>query len=185
MSNVRLVDVLTLIALIAGPALAVAVQLFFEKRRERRRSRVAILDTLLAYRGRLVNPECVNALNRVELAFYGEPVVIAKHRELIEHMERERNFPESEQAAGWERRNDLLIELIASIAESLGFRFSHTGLKTNAYVPKAMVDENQYLMDMRRWLLGLAEGKNPIPIRVEASQQASPHSATPTPPAKP
>ncbi|HEY5214166.1 MAG TPA: DUF6680 family protein, partial [Acidobacteriaceae bacterium] len=82
------VDILTLIALVAGPALAVGIQLWFERRREVRRTKISILDALMAYRGRLGHPDSVSAINRVELVFHDDNRVTGKLRALIEHMER-------------------------------------------------------------------------------------------------
>ena len=165
----KTMDVLTLVALVAGPAMAVCIQLFFEQRRETRRSKIAILDVLMGYRGRLTSPECVSALNRVELVFYRDSAVIAKHKALLDHMEIERNYQEAERQGGWARRADLVAELISTISESLGYRFSHTGIKTTAYVPKAMIDESEYIVEIRRQLLGMTSGKMPLTVHVITS----------------
>ncbi len=94
--TITLIDILTLIALVTGPAIAIGIQLWFEKRREESRARLYILRTLMAYRGRLQHPDSVSALNSTELIFSNEPNVLIKLKELLDYMETERSLPENE-----------------------------------------------------------------------------------------
>ncbi|HEY5057070.1 MAG TPA: DUF6680 family protein [Acidobacteriaceae bacterium] len=165
------VDILTLIALVAGPALAVGIQLWFERRREVRRTKISILDALMAYRGRLGHPDSVSAINRVELVFHDDNRVTGKLRALIEHMERERNLPEAEKQGGWDERSDLLTELIASAAESLGYKFSHNAIKRIAYLPQGMIDENEYTTEVRKHILTVVKGESPLLVSVKREDE--------------
>jgi hypothetical protein len=163
--TITVVDILTLIALVTGPAIAVGIQLWFEKRREDRRLRHHVLRTLMAYRGRLHHPDSVSALNSIELVFSNKKPVFGKLKELLDHMEFERSLPEKEQKAGYERREDLLVELISSMSESLGYRFTHTVIKRKAYLPQGMVDEGLYELEMRRRLLDFTKGGS-LPVKL-------------------
>jgi hypothetical protein len=164
-SSLKLVDILTLIALVTGPAIAVLIQLLFEERRSIRRDQRHILLNLMAYRGRLADPVGVGALNSVQIIFSDDKKVIEAHRSLLEFMERERELPPETEP--WRRRDDLTVELIAAIAESLGHRFTHTDIKARGYFPKGMVDENAYQLEMRgRFLQMTKDGA--MSIRVKA-----------------
>ena len=81
--SLKFVDILTLIALITGPAIAVFIQLYFEERRAIRRDKRHILLTLMAYRGRIAQPEGVGALNSIQIVFSDAPKVIQAHRILF------------------------------------------------------------------------------------------------------
>ena len=147
--SLKLVDILTLIALIAGPATAVGLQLWIERRRERRRAKSSVLETLMSFRRRLIQAESVAALNRVQLVFHDAPDVLKTHTALIAHMNHERTLPESERQQGWNRREDLLIELITAMAYSVGYRFNHTEIKGGAYLPQGWLDEETYTQEIR------------------------------------
>ena len=163
----KLVDYLTLFALIAGPAAAVGIQLWFERRREKRGAKIAVLSTLMAFRRRLTNPESVAALNRVQLVFNEDRGVLESHAKLIGHMERERSLPESERQQGWDTREDLLVELIASMAGALKYMFTHTNIKNMAYFPQGWVNEENDQQEIRSVLLPILKGDNVLRVRVE------------------
>ncbi len=165
-ADMRIVDYLTIAAIILGPVMAVVIQLGFERRREKRKAQFNVLSSLMAYRGRLIHPESVSALNLVTLVFYDSSEVIAKHAELMAHMERERTLPEDERVGGWQKRDDLTVELITHMAEVLGYRFSHSGIKTTRYLPQGYLNEDEFTMKARAGLLSLLNGEQPLLVRL-------------------
>ncbi len=171
LSSHRLLDTLTLVALFAGPALAVAIQLWFERRRELRRSKFDVLSTLMAFRRRPIHTESVEALNRTPLVFHGDEDVLAKHGSLHTHMEYERTLPQAEKASAYEKRQDLLVELLSAMADAMGYRFSHSLLKTQAYLPQGYLDEETYTAQTRQLVTALLEGKTPLPVVITEQQR--------------
>ena len=167
----RLIDVITIAALIIGPALAVAIQLGFERRKESRNRKLQILDTLMAYRRRLVHSDSVAALNRIDTVFYDDPTVRAKFKNLLDHLDGERIIPSEEKAGAWAKRDDLLVDLLSEMASVMGYKFDHTHLKNMAYNPQAYVDEHQYTENVRKGLMALLEGKAPIVVSLTDATQ--------------
>lgn len=112
----------------------------------------------------MTDTEAVSALNGTALVFHGDEPVISKLNELFSHWDLEGNLPEQQRQAGYERRNDLLAELISSMALALGYKFDHTFIKGRFYLPKGMTDESQYTLKMREQLLDLTSGKTPLTV---------------------
>jgi len=94
-------------------------------------------------------------------------------------MEYERNMPEAEKQSGWDKRADLLAELISSAAESLGYRFSHNAIKRIAYLPQGMIDENDYTTEVRKHLLTIAKGESPILVQIDDDPKSKGTAAAP------
>ncbi len=77
----RISDWITVVALVVGPALAVGLQLVVSWRARIRGPRVAILQSLLAYRTDPFNAERVKALCLIDLVFHNVPAVRDKWKE--------------------------------------------------------------------------------------------------------
>ena len=144
---------LTIAALLLGPIMAVGIQLFFEHRRESRKRKLHVLDTLMAYRGRLVSPEPVRALNLIDVVFYDSLMVRSKWAELFAEFERGRQLSGDELAASFNKRDDLTAELIAIMSTALGYTFTHNVIKSRRYNPQGFVDEDEYQMAARKAIL--------------------------------
>ncbi len=65
-------DTLMIVAVILGPIVAVQVQKFIEKLRQSKLAKEAIFKTLMSTRGTLLSPLHVQALNLIDLEFYGQ-----------------------------------------------------------------------------------------------------------------
>lgn len=68
----------TIFALIAGPIAAVFTTVFIDRLRERRRERVWVFRTLMAFRGDKFNADRIRALAMIDLDFRGSLEVRAK-----------------------------------------------------------------------------------------------------------
>jgi hypothetical protein len=85
--------------LLAGPAMAVGIQLWFSNREEHRRRKLGILDILTQYRGRTTHSDSVRPLNSIDVVYYDCPVVRSKFTALL-------NFLETDEAKAEGRRRD-------------------------------------------------------------------------------
>ena len=63
-------EVLTVLALIAGPISAVQIQTFLERRHQKHERRIITFKTLMAARGTGLSPDHVQALNMIDVEFY-------------------------------------------------------------------------------------------------------------------
>jgi hypothetical protein len=151
-----------------------------ERRREERNAKLSVLRTMLAYRGRMNHPECVAAINCIELVFNDNSGVTDKLKELLDYMDVQRNLPANEQPIGWQRRDDLTTELISVMSSSLGYKFGHTAIKRRAYLPQGYVDEVDYQVEIRKRLLNLArEDGLLVQLKEKEPQMALPHAMNP------
>jgi hypothetical protein len=160
-TGIKLVDYLTFTALILGPALAVGIQLWFEKRREDRRRKSRILDALMSNRARNVSLEFVQALNLIDIVWYEHTDVREKWKQLFAEFERGRG-------------------LISLMAKKLGYQFDHTLLKQQNYNPQAAADEDLYQAAVRRAMLPLVSGERPLLIKI-TEDHIAPSAIPPAP----
>lgn len=205
----------TIIAIIAGPILAVRAQKLIERISQKHEEKRRLFMTLMATRGRPLIQEHVQALNMIDVIFSDKGIVDylsrarrKKNREVVEAWSELRdhlyNFPrrlpvESDsdgskvdkvtydaQFNGWaSKKDDLLVELLAKMAESLNYHFDKVILKRGSYTPQGYGET-----EAQQWIIlrGLSEvflGMKSIPIRVvepsdtkakESSQEASPET---------
>lgn len=156
---------MTLFALIAGPALAVGIQLWFTKRHEDRRRKLGILDTLMQYRGRIIHSDSVRALNNIDTVYYDSPSVRSKFTTLLDFLETDEMKANPLAPRTTAKVDDLLTELISEMCKSLRYNFDHTRIKTKAYRPQAFANEEQFTADLRTALMPLLKGTSPLHIK--------------------
>jgi uncharacterized protein DUF6680 len=158
-------EYMTLFALIAGPFLAVGIQLWFTKRQEDRRRKLWVLDTLMQYRGRVLYSDSVRALNNIDLVYYDSPSVGAKFIALLDLLESQEMTTVPLSPWTTTKVDDRLTELLSEMCKVLGYDLDHTRIKTKAYRPFAHVIEEQSNADIRNALLPLLKGTSPLHIK--------------------
>jgi hypothetical protein len=150
------IEWMTLIALIAGPMLAVGTQLFWQRRKEKLDQKRYVFGTLMSLRAAMLTPEFVRAFNYVDVVFYKNKEVRAKRKKLFDYL----------CSADWkvdivlqttlDTTKDLQAELLAEMAKDLGYQYDHTHIKQNAYYPKqfnVLYDETTKLRQLGIQLL--------------------------------
>jgi hypothetical protein len=65
-------NVLTIIAIIAGPIAAIQIQVYLEKRRELLRRKIQVFRELMITRNLTLAPRHVEALNGIQMEFSGD-----------------------------------------------------------------------------------------------------------------
>ena len=70
--GIELKDWITIVALFLGPILAIQVQKLIEAKKEKRDRRFDIFKTLMATRAERLSTEHVQALNLIDIEFYGK-----------------------------------------------------------------------------------------------------------------
>lgn len=164
------VELLTIIALVSGPILAVQVQNVLESIRDRKNRRLWIFKTLMATRGANLSANHVEALNRIDLEFTSKKAkykkVLNAWKEYFDVLREEAKT--KEQYEVWaSKRFEFLAALLYEMGCSLGYKFDKVLIKRNVYSPKAhgmLEDENQII---RSGLIDLLTGKRTLPINVE------------------
>jgi hypothetical protein len=126
---VHLYELLTILAILVGPIAAILIQLAFEKRREDRRRKLRILDTLMAHRAQLAARDAIHALNLIDVTFYDSLAIRQKWAELFTEIEKAKTLGGREYEMCLRKRDDLLTELITLMASSLDYNLPHTLVK--------------------------------------------------------
>lgn len=155
-----------ILATFTGPIAAVQAQKWIERHREKRRSKDAIFRTLMATRAARVSAEHVEALNMVDLEFYGggakEKRVRESWKQYLDHL----NSPYNEGSmATWNMRQlELFIELLYQMGRCLGYDLDKTHIKNSFYSPVAHGDLEKDQDLIRRALVKILTGNTSIPV---------------------
>jgi hypothetical protein len=172
---VSVLEVVTVVALVAGPVLAVEVQKRSERQREQRSRRLGIFRTLMATRLQNLGSDHVQALNVIDVEFYGsspeEKAILNAWKAYLDHLNQDT------QLNGWgARRVELFVDLLYSMSVHLGYDFDKVHLKNQAYSPMAHGNLEAQNAEIRKGVIDVLAGKVAIPIR--------PAEARPVPPAE-
>jgi hypothetical protein len=177
------------VATLVGPIAAVQAQKFVERARQRMRAKEWVFHTLMAYRGARMNPEFVRALNTINIAFYGhrrfgrmwrtkrEQKVLDAWNQYMRHV--------SQPAAndGWAAWNattdELLVQVLSTIGEQIGYEFDRDTLKAGNYTPQGQVDLEREWMLLRRGMIGVLDGRFAIPVELRTPPIAAAAEAQP------
>jgi len=177
-------ELITLIALVAGPVIAVLIARHLDDRRAKRNRQLDIFRTLMRTRRMTISPDHVGALNLVEIEFQEVPSVINEWTVYINHLFTEHSKLTNEQTDDktsqeeWGRRTDiynkringerakLLAKLLHSISRVLNFKIEQLDIFEGGYMPVAWNDIEMQQEAIRRFAVGLYLGTHKVPVAV-------------------
>ena len=166
--------VLMLVAVLAGPILAVQAQKWIEGWKESRQRKLWVFKTLMATRGTVISPTHVQALNMIDLEFSGkrpqERAVLEAWRLYLDHLNdcpRDVQDPNYQtKLSAWSSRSqDCLVDLLHAMGQALNYQFDKVHLKKGAYTPKGHADIEVEQSLLRRGALELFYGQRALPVR--------------------
>jgi hypothetical protein len=170
-------DWIMVVAVIAGPILAVQAQKRIERIREKRGRKLRIFHTLMSTRATRLSPEHVSALNMIDLEFYG--VKILGHRwqsksekkvtnawKTYNDLLNDKAFVENRFEAWSEKRDELFTAVLYAMSQALGYDFDEVQLKRDCYRPVAHGDIENEQHKIRKAMVDVFEGTRPLPIAV-------------------
>lgn len=141
---------LTLIGVVTGPIVAVAITLWIEGRRRRRDQQVNTMRMLLNTRHLPSDPAYTVAINTVPIEFNGRPKVMNAWKTYIDAV----RFTPTEQNAE-AHYADVRIKqtkLIFEIMQDLGFELSETDIQNSAYAAGGFIErDNLSVEGWRAW----------------------------------
>lgn len=170
-------DLLTIIATILSPLIAVQVSQFIERKRQKRDEQLQVFKTLMATRAARLDPRHVESLNVIDVVFNGtskkEKLIRALWKKYLDHLNDRTHTPQN-----WHTRSlDLFVELLQSMAIFLGFDFDDTHIKNQGYYPTGFNDIEEDNVAIRKAFKDILTGKSALPVKVENaaahSQQSS------------
>lgn len=180
--KITLFEILTVIALVVGPVLAVIIARNMETRHAKRERRMDIFRTLMRTRRSRLLPDHVGALNLVEIEFKDESAVIKEWKAYFEDLctdhpkrteeqienemtpeEKQQRFTKFDERIG-RYREKLFAKVLHAIAKVLDFEVEQLEIFEGGYAPQAYADIDWEQATIRRFIIGLYLGKYKVPI---------------------
>jgi hypothetical protein len=171
-------DWIIILATIAGPILAVQAQKAVEQIRDRKNRKERVFAQLMATRAARLSPEHVQALNMIDIVFYGrttfgihrrskrEKAVIDAWKEYHDNLSEGADWPEPQQQAHYVKRGELFLNLLYAITQDVGLAFDRVLLKRGAYTPVAHEQLELEQQALRTALLQGLSGESPFSLKV-------------------
>jgi len=168
-------DWLIISALLIGPILAVQVQKAIESWREAKLRKLYIFKTLMATRGTPLSRPHVEALNRIDLEFFEKKPKQKKaidawkiYRDHLYSLKIDYTDPNySVKLDAWaQQSNELLVDLLYEMAQSVGYDFDKIQLKRGSYTPQGYADIENEQNFIRGNLVDLFLGKKAFPVQI-------------------
>ncbi len=167
-------EILTLIAIILGPIIAVQLQKYLDRNREIQNRKLNIFKMLMASRGATLSATHVEALNRIDLEFSGDKKykkVIDAWKEYFDNLCIK--VDTNENLSIWSARNEeLLANLLFEMGQSLGYNFDKVLIKRNIYSPigRERIEREKELI--RKGMLDILNHETAIPMTLIVDEQA-------------
>jgi len=170
----KLNEILTMVAIILGPILAVQAEKFLQRRRDDKGRRLNIFKSLMATRGSSLSFAHVEALNRIDLEFSDDKKyqkVIAAWKEYFDNLGH--RVQADDQLTVWFARNEeLLANLLYEMGQSLGYTFDKVLIKRNIYSPVGHERVERENEQIRKGLLNVLNSETAIPMTIIIDQEA-------------
>lgn len=182
--TVKITDIVMILAIIAGPIIAVQITEYLRGSKDARMRRVHLFRTLMATRSATLVASHIESLNLVEIEFHSsqrqDRRVIDCWKLYLAHLN-DRNYPKDAWGA---RRADLLIDLLYEMSVSLGYSYDKSQIKSGTYYPHGYEDADSDNWETRKLWLEVLRGNRPLAMRAEV-YPSHPHQQSKDDPAPP
>ena len=156
---------LTIVAVFAGPIVALLTQRALDHLRERRGRRLTIFRVLMGTRAAALSQAHVDALNQIDVEFYGwrpaHKKVIAAWKALRNHLG-DSAFSKNDFSGWLNKIVDLRVDLLHEMAKALGYKFEKDDILRNVYAPIAHGDIEDDQRLIRKGVVELLTGKRAL-----------------------
>ncbi|WP_456722474.1 MULTISPECIES: DUF6680 family protein [unclassified Bradyrhizobium] len=175
--------VITAIAIVVGPIVAVRLTLRLEEVREKRRDKYRTFHALMRTRRVTLAPDHVTALNVIQTEFHDDEKVIAAYKKYIDNLGGPLLPPNSsndEIKKFVDARDDAFNDMMFEIGKHLGYSLDKRELARYSYAPQAWVNVESEQNAIRSLAIELLLGKRSLAI--SPFQPSSPSDKFPPPP---
>jgi len=159
-------DWIMIIAVLAGPIVAVQLTRYLDDNKDKRERKAHIFKTLMATRSYNVSWDHVSALNRIDLEFDKskrlEKNVIEAWKSYLDWLGNNNSLPPEQWGP---KRIDLFVELLHAMATVLGYDFDKTHIKNSSYSPVAHGNLENEQQIIRTGIIKILNGQ-PIPMTI-------------------
>jgi hypothetical protein len=158
--------IVTAIAIVVGPIVAVQISLRFEKSREKIRRKYQTFHALMRTRRATLSPDHVTALNVIQTEFHDDERVITAYKKYIDNLGTSLALGSKDDVTRKfvEDRDDAFNEMMFEIGRHLGFTLDKRELKKYSYAPQGWVNIEAEQNAVRQLALELLQGKRPLPV---------------------
>ena len=169
-------DIITVVAILLGPILAIQAQKIMEKLQEKKSRRLGIFKTLMSTRATPLDAQRVRALNLIDIEFEGsnkeDKSILSQWKICLDHLNSGPSDPAASEYQAdlkiWaEKLNELNGSLLQKIGNSLGYDFDEIQIKKGAYSPQAHVNIEQEQQTLRTELIGVLSGKKALLVNFD------------------
>jgi hypothetical protein len=182
--------VMTAIAIVLGPIVAVQLTLRFEVSREKLRRKYNTFHALMKTRRATLSLDHVSSLNVIQTEFHDDEKVIAAYKKYIDNLGGPPLPPGSNDESirrFVDQRDDVFNELMFEIGRHLGFALDKRELAKYSYAPQGWVNMEAEQNAIRQLAVELLLGKRALPISPFQPDPAAakfpppPHTASSSP----
>jgi hypothetical protein len=175
-------DILTLVAILAGPAVGAWLTRRLDDRRELQKRKFDIFRALMRTRKMPIHIDHVSALNLVEVEFVENRNVVSAWKSYLTNLGEP--LPPVEEKERYDsalkKRDALLTKLLSEIARCLKVEIEQLSILEGNYIPQGWVDEDWEQRLVRRALLDVLSSRRAIVIRPDVAPQHNPYPPPPT-----
>jgi hypothetical protein len=166
MPVIELKDWLVIFSTLLSPVIAVQVSEFLNRRRQARDEQLRIFRVLMATRASTLDAQHVQSLNSIDVIFNGksakQEAVRRQWKQYLDHLN-DKNYPKEH----WDtKRQELLVELLDTMGNHLGFDFDKTHIKNQSYYPQGYGNLESEQTELRKAVIEIVTGKRPLPMWV-------------------
>lgn len=168
----------TVVAILLAPIIALRVQTKLEAAKEKRQRKLIIFKTLIATYATRVSPDHIQALNMINIEFYGIESVLDSWRLYHQHLItpdpqandaslsiKERN----DFAEKWlQNGNELFINMLVEMSNEVGFPFDQPTLSIGVYYPGAQQKIEEENIILREGLIKIICNREPLSMDVKS-----------------
>jgi Family of unknown function (DUF6680) len=137
-------DWLTVVAIVAGPVLALFTQRLLDVFREKKQERIQLYLRLMGTRAAPTSPEHVQALNSIDVVFSrkSDQGIRQAWERFLAHVALP---PQPEPAKWWQTYLDLKIDLMHVMGTAVGYDYTTAYLRRQIYAPQgySQLEEEQ------------------------------------------
>jgi len=168
---------LTIAAIIAAPITALWVQRKGDDRRASKTRREAIFRVLWTNRARPAYLARVDALNMIDVEFFGEQKIIDAWADLFAHYKTDYQADGISEAEQTRRQIEKYATLLYEISQSLGYKIGKTHIRDDIYRPDIHNEFDAIDLQTRRLtrdILAEIAKKDALPVRFLSTPEKPP-----------
>lgn len=154
---------LTIVAIVFSPIIALEVERRRDAERATSERKLAVFRDLLRTRSMRLDAVHVSALNVVDLEFYDDEKIRLALKEYIRHLSSPMP-PVADQDRYFEQRNDLFLDLLQLMGNSLNYDFDKQELSRLSYIPQGWENDQSTQRQNAQLLNDVLAGRRAFPI---------------------